>query len=119
MFLRDFQRTTWHYIPDDSTLHDHNSENLESYKILEVSGWLLLWKVANESCKQMLLPVIQYRSFVISYVSHHRSVWYRDRIILKMTSKVQLGEFLRAVGQYLERIQDTLKERLFTSHPAT
>jgi hypothetical protein len=28
----DFQRTTWCYIPEDSTLHNHRCENLKSYK---------------------------------------------------------------------------------------
>jgi hypothetical protein len=27
----DFQRATWHYTPEDRTLHNHCSENLESY----------------------------------------------------------------------------------------
>jgi hypothetical protein len=27
----DFQRTTWHYIPEDGTLHNHRCENLKSY----------------------------------------------------------------------------------------
>jgi hypothetical protein len=27
----DFQRTTWRYIPEDSTLHNHHCENLKSY----------------------------------------------------------------------------------------
>jgi hypothetical protein len=26
-----FQQTTWHYIPEDSTLHNHRCENLKSY----------------------------------------------------------------------------------------
>jgi hypothetical protein len=30
----DFQRTTRRYIPEDSTLHNHRSENLKSYIIL-------------------------------------------------------------------------------------
>jgi hypothetical protein len=29
--LVDFQRTTWYYIPEDSTLHNHRYENLKSY----------------------------------------------------------------------------------------
>jgi hypothetical protein len=36
MFLRysvDFQRTTWRYTPEDSTLHNHHSENLNFYII--------------------------------------------------------------------------------------
>jgi hypothetical protein len=28
----DFQRTTWRYIPEDRTLHNHRCENLSSYK---------------------------------------------------------------------------------------
>jgi hypothetical protein len=27
----DFQRTTWHYIPEDSILHNRRGENLKSY----------------------------------------------------------------------------------------
>jgi hypothetical protein len=27
----DIQRTTWRYIPEDCTLHNHRSENLKSY----------------------------------------------------------------------------------------
>jgi hypothetical protein len=27
----DFQQTTQHYIPEDSTLHNHHCENLKSY----------------------------------------------------------------------------------------
>jgi hypothetical protein len=27
----DFQQTTWRYIPEDRTLHNHRSENLKSY----------------------------------------------------------------------------------------
>jgi hypothetical protein len=27
----DFQRTTWRYIPEDSTLHNHRFDNLKSY----------------------------------------------------------------------------------------
>jgi hypothetical protein len=27
----DFQQTTWCYIPEDSTLHNHHCENLKSY----------------------------------------------------------------------------------------
>jgi hypothetical protein len=27
----DFQWTTWHFIPEDGTLHNHCCENLESY----------------------------------------------------------------------------------------
>jgi hypothetical protein len=26
-----FQRTTWHCIPEDRTLHNHNCENLKPY----------------------------------------------------------------------------------------
>jgi hypothetical protein len=26
-----FQQTTWHYIPEDSILHNHRCENLKSY----------------------------------------------------------------------------------------
>jgi hypothetical protein len=36
MFLQmsvDFQRTTWCYIPEDSTLHNHHYENLKSNKV--------------------------------------------------------------------------------------
>jgi hypothetical protein len=29
--LNDFQRTTWCYIPEDSTLHNHWGEDLKSY----------------------------------------------------------------------------------------
>jgi hypothetical protein len=32
----DFQRTTWHYIPEDSNLHNHLCENLKFYKSLSV-----------------------------------------------------------------------------------
>jgi hypothetical protein len=28
----DFQRTTWRYIPEDRTLHNHRCENLKSYE---------------------------------------------------------------------------------------
>jgi hypothetical protein len=28
----DFQQTTWHYIPEDRTLHNHCCENLKSHK---------------------------------------------------------------------------------------
>jgi hypothetical protein len=28
----DFQRTTWRYIPEDSTIYDHSCENLKSYE---------------------------------------------------------------------------------------
>jgi hypothetical protein len=31
--LVDFQWTKWHYIPEDSTLHNHRCENLKSYKM--------------------------------------------------------------------------------------
>jgi hypothetical protein len=27
----NFQRTTWHYIPGSSTLHNHRHDNLKSY----------------------------------------------------------------------------------------
>jgi hypothetical protein len=30
----DVQRTTWHYIPDDRTLHNYRCENLETYKLV-------------------------------------------------------------------------------------
>jgi hypothetical protein len=29
----DFQQTTWCYIPENGTLHNHSCENLKSYKI--------------------------------------------------------------------------------------
>jgi hypothetical protein len=32
--LVDFQWTTRHYIPEDSTLHNHSPKNLKSYKIV-------------------------------------------------------------------------------------
>jgi hypothetical protein len=32
-----FQRTTWRYIPEDSTLHIHRCENLKSYRHKEAS----------------------------------------------------------------------------------
>jgi hypothetical protein len=39
--LVDFQWTTWHYIPEDSTLHNHHCENLKSYRINSVyAGYL-------------------------------------------------------------------------------
>jgi hypothetical protein len=48
----DFQRTTWRYIPEDSTLHNHPCENLKSYNFRvvykETAGWvpvLLMAKV--------------------------------------------------------------------------
>jgi hypothetical protein len=28
----DFQRTTWRYIPEERTIHNHRCENLNSYK---------------------------------------------------------------------------------------
>jgi hypothetical protein len=37
MFLQnDFQRTTWRYITEDSTLHNHHCDNLRSYIELEM-----------------------------------------------------------------------------------
>jgi hypothetical protein len=36
--LVDIQRTTWCYIPEDGTLHNHSCENLRSYKYKPVLG---------------------------------------------------------------------------------
>jgi hypothetical protein len=33
----DFQWTTWHYIPEDRTLHNHCCENVKSYSYKHVS----------------------------------------------------------------------------------
>jgi hypothetical protein len=50
----DSQRTTWHYIPEDGTLHNHCCENLESYisKLLpDCIAWFhksVLFKVYGE-----------------------------------------------------------------------
>jgi hypothetical protein len=30
----DFRRTTWRYIPQDNTLHNHRRENIKSYIII-------------------------------------------------------------------------------------
>jgi hypothetical protein len=32
----DFQRTTWHYVSEHRTLHNHHCENLKSYKDTKV-----------------------------------------------------------------------------------
>jgi hypothetical protein len=42
----DFQRTARHYIPEDSTLHNHCCENPKSYKVEELSWeYPLLWNL--------------------------------------------------------------------------
>jgi hypothetical protein len=49
----DFQQTTRHYIPEDSTLYNHRCENLKSYekgKDYYENGYCLLWK-ENETYK--------------------------------------------------------------------
>jgi hypothetical protein len=37
-----FQWTTWCYIPEDSTLHNHRCENLKSYKVAIYSSEMLV-----------------------------------------------------------------------------
>jgi hypothetical protein len=37
--LGDFQQTTWHYIPEDRTLHNHCCENIKSCKIITSHEW--------------------------------------------------------------------------------
>jgi hypothetical protein len=34
----DVQRTTWLYIPEDSTLHNYRCENLKSYMFRKMEG---------------------------------------------------------------------------------
>jgi hypothetical protein len=55
--LADFQQTTWHCIPEHSTLHNHHCENLQSYKLLDVlikanggSVQVLIMLQSNYSC---------------------------------------------------------------------
>jgi hypothetical protein len=56
----DFQRTTWHYIPQDRTLHNHHYENLKSY-ISSCNSWYLGQNV-------ILFPVL------FCVFDHHDSV---------------------------------------------
>jgi hypothetical protein len=56
----DFQQTTWHYIPDDSTLHNHCCGNLKSYiNIMLIQRIMLSWRyltvityIQSPDCKQ-------------------------------------------------------------------
>jgi hypothetical protein len=52
----DFQQTTWHYMPEDTTLHKHHCENLKSCYLASTygkSGMLAtrICQLNNKSCR--------------------------------------------------------------------
>jgi hypothetical protein len=48
----DFQWTTWHYIPEDSTLHNHCCKNLKSYNLITSSIYFGLLKFPYCMCRR-------------------------------------------------------------------
>jgi hypothetical protein len=50
----EFQRTTWHYIPEYRTLHKHSCEDLKTYTMLVLS----FFRVKRSCCTRFVLTTL-------------------------------------------------------------
>jgi hypothetical protein len=75
--LVDFQRNTWRYIQEDSSLHKHRCENLKSYVVPVMSTAFSRTRSAEYVTECVILRnVIELRWWIRIYVSEWaRSVW--------------------------------------------
>jgi hypothetical protein len=55
------QRTTWHYIPQDRSLHNHRCENLKSCNLKFMSHSFILGKLGAERC---YIPKLHQKYFI-------------------------------------------------------
>jgi hypothetical protein len=121
----DFHRTTWHYIPEDRTLHKHCCTNVKSYvlgccccfpfiPLLVYSAWVVVGWRCRMSCKAFLTSLPALCNWVWLWL--HRVIPYKNFIMLwwgwpslVLTQPCTLLVYPGVFSQTFENITDTQK----------